>query len=75
MPSKYQSGDWAKLIRPLSRNADGQVTLTMREMCRLEAVLGSNVRSGQQIARGMRLRASRQRRLSAPDLGSADGQD
>ncbi len=44
------AGDWAKLIRPLSRNADGQVTLTMREMCRLEAVLGSNVRSGQQIA-------------------------
>lgn len=44
------SGDWAKLIRPLSRNADGQVTLTMREMCRLEAVLGSNNRSGQQIA-------------------------
>jgi hypothetical protein len=44
------SGDWGKLIRPLSRNADGQVTLTMREMSRLEAVLGSNVRSGQQIA-------------------------
>ncbi len=44
------AGDWAKLIRPLSRNADGQVTLTMREMSRLEAVLGSNVRSGQQIA-------------------------
>jgi hypothetical protein len=44
------SGDWGKLVRPLSRNADGQVTLTMREMSRLEAVLGSNVRSGQQIA-------------------------
>lgn len=44
------AGDWAKLIRPLSRNADGQVTLTMREMCQLEAVLGSNNRSGQQIA-------------------------
>ena len=44
------NGDWGKLIRPLSRNADGQVTLTMREMNRLEAVLGSNVRSGQQIA-------------------------
>lgn len=43
-------GDWSKLIRPLSRNADGQVTITMREMSRLEAVLGSNVRSGQQIA-------------------------
>ena len=44
------SGDWSKLIRPLSRNAEGQVILTMREMSRLEAVLGSNVRSGQQIA-------------------------
>ena len=44
------NGDWSRLIRPLSRNADGQVTLTMREMNRLEAVLGSNVRSGQQIA-------------------------
>lgn len=44
------NGDWGKLIRPLSRSADGQVTLTMREMSRLEAVLGSNVRSGQQIA-------------------------
>lgn len=44
------NGDWGKLIRPLSRNADGQVTLSMREMSRLEAVLGSNVRSGQQIA-------------------------
>lgn len=43
-------GDWGKLVRPLSRNADGQVTLTMREMNRLEAVLGSNVRAGEQIA-------------------------
>ncbi len=44
------SGDWSKMIRPLSRNAEGQVTLTMREMSRLEAVLGSKIRSGQQIA-------------------------
>src|SRR5213593_2336819 len=44
------NGDWARLVRPLSRNADGQVTLTMREMNRLEAVLGSNVRSAEQIA-------------------------
>lgn len=44
------SGDWAKLIRPLSRDANGQVTLTMREMSRLEEVLGSKIRSGQQIA-------------------------
>ena len=44
------NGDWAKLVRPLSRTPEGQVTLTMREMSRLEAVLGSHVRSGQQIA-------------------------
>lgn len=44
------NGDWSKMIRPLSRNADGQVTLTMREMSRLEAVLASNNRSAQQIA-------------------------
>jgi hypothetical protein len=43
-------GDWSRLERPLSRNVDGQVTLTMREMSRLEEVLGSNVRSGQQLA-------------------------
>jgi hypothetical protein len=44
------AGNWAKLIRPLSRDANGQVTLTMREMCQLEEVLGSRIRSGQQIA-------------------------
>lgn len=43
-------GEWDKMVRPLSRTAEGQVTLTMREMSRLEAVLGSNVRSGQQLA-------------------------
>jgi hypothetical protein len=44
------NGDWAKMERPLSRTPEGQVTLTMREMCRLESVLGSHGRSGQQIA-------------------------
>ncbi|MBZ5497021.1 MAG: esterase family protein [Acidobacteriia bacterium] len=44
------NGDWAKLERPLSRDAAGQVTLTMRQMNQLEAVLGSKVRSCQQIA-------------------------
>lgn len=44
------NGEWGKMSRPLSRNADGQVTMTMREMSRLEAVLGSKVRSGQQLA-------------------------
>jgi len=44
------NGEWATVSRPLSRNADGQVTMSMREMSRLEAVLGSKVRSGQQLA-------------------------
>jgi hypothetical protein len=44
------AGEWAKLVRPLSRTADGQVILTMREMSRLESVLGSRERSGQQLA-------------------------
>jgi hypothetical protein len=44
------NGDWAMLERPLSRDVAGQVTLTMRQMSQLEAVLGSNGRSGQQIA-------------------------
>jgi len=44
------NGDWAKTVRPLSRTPEGQVTLTMREMSRLEAVLGSHGRSGQQLA-------------------------
>ncbi len=42
-------GDWSKFTRPLSRDAEGQVTLTMRQMSRLEMVLGSHSRSGQQI--------------------------
>jgi Putative esterase len=44
------AGDWAVRERPLSRDAAGQVTLTNRQMGQLEAVLGSHVRSGQQIA-------------------------
>jgi hypothetical protein len=47
---EVKSGDWAKLQRPLSRNPDGQVTLTMREMSQLEEVLGTKTRSGQQLA-------------------------
>jgi hypothetical protein len=43
-------GEWATIERPLSRDATGQVTLTMRQMSQLEAVLGSRVRSGQQLA-------------------------
>ena len=44
------SGDWAKLERPISRTPLGQVTLTVRQMGQLEAVLGSHIRSGQQMA-------------------------
>jgi hypothetical protein len=44
------NGEWARMVRPLSRTAEGQVTLTMREMSQLEAVLGSRERSGQQLA-------------------------
>ncbi len=44
------TGEWTKLTRAVSRNRDGQVTMTMREMGRLEAVLGSKNRSGQQMA-------------------------
>ncbi len=47
---EVKSGDWAKLVRPLSRTPDGQVTLTMREMSQLEEVLGTKTRSGQQLA-------------------------
>ena len=47
---EISNGDWAKLERPLSRDAAGQVTLTMRQMSQLEAVLGSKGRSGQQLA-------------------------
>jgi hypothetical protein len=43
-------GDWATIERPLSRDPAGQVTMTMRQMNQLEAVLGSRIRSGQQIA-------------------------
>ena len=44
------NGDWAVMERPLSRTAEGQVTLSMRDMSRLEAVLGSHTRSAQQLA-------------------------
>jgi hypothetical protein len=47
---EIRAGEWQKLERPVSRTAEGQVTLTMREMGRLEAVLGSRNRSGQQMA-------------------------
>ena len=43
-------GDWKTVERPIARNPDGQVTLSMRQFSQLEAVLGSRGRSGQQLA-------------------------
>jgi hypothetical protein len=40
---------WMKPERPLMRDGHGQVLVTMREMSQLEAVLGTNGRSGQQL--------------------------
>jgi len=42
--------EWERRERPVSRDPDGQVTLTMREMSQLDEVLGSRARSGQQFA-------------------------
>ncbi len=44
------AGDWAHLDRPALRSRDGQVTFTMRELGRLESVLGSKNRSGEDLA-------------------------
>jgi hypothetical protein len=43
-------GSFKKLVRPQSREADGQVAQTMREEARREAVLGSHDRSFDQLA-------------------------
>lgn len=40
---------WMKPERPMMRDEHGQVLVTMRQMCQLEAVLGSKGRSGQQM--------------------------
>jgi hypothetical protein len=40
---------WMRPERPLMRDTHGQVLVTMREMSRLEAVLGTKGRSGQQL--------------------------
>lgn len=42
--------EWRKRERPMMRTVEGQVVVTMREMTRLEEVLGSRGRSGQQFA-------------------------
>jgi len=40
---------WLRAVRPLRRNADGQVTTTEQQESQLEDVLGSHGRSGQQL--------------------------
>lgn len=40
---------WIIVPRPMMRETDGQVEMTMRQMSQLEAVLGSHGRSGQQF--------------------------
>jgi hypothetical protein len=40
---------WLPALRPLMRTPEGQVEVTMSEMSRLEATLGSHGRSGQQL--------------------------
>jgi hypothetical protein len=47
----YQApGQWKPLERYFFRSAEGQPQLTNREMTRLESVLGSRLRSGEQFA-------------------------
>jgi hypothetical protein len=46
----FQPGyQWIEPLRPMMRENDGQVEMTMQEMSQLEAVLGSHGRSGQQF--------------------------
>jgi hypothetical protein len=46
----FQPGHrWVEVPRPMMREANGQVKMTMQEMSQLEAVLGSHGRSGQQF--------------------------
>jgi hypothetical protein len=40
---------WLQALRPLERTNEGQVEVTMSQMSRLEATLGSHGRSGQQL--------------------------
>ncbi|MGH9444264.1 MAG: alpha/beta hydrolase-fold protein [Terriglobia bacterium] len=40
---------WIQAPRPMMRDPDGQVEMTMQQMSQLEAVLGSHGRSGQQF--------------------------
>lgn len=46
---RFGSQSWPNGERPFRRSVEGQVQVTMREMCRLESVLASRCRSGVQI--------------------------
>jgi Putative esterase len=46
----FESGhQWIQVARPMMRETEGQVEMSMQEMSQLEAVLGSHGRSGQQF--------------------------
>jgi hypothetical protein len=43
-------GEWGRLERPFSRTPDGQIRRTVRQTSRVESILGSKRRSGDQLA-------------------------
>jgi hypothetical protein len=45
----FKKSGWMTLHRPFMRDVHGQVLVTMQELSQLEAVLGTNGRSGQQL--------------------------
>jgi hypothetical protein len=45
----YKEYGWLKAERPMMRDVHGQVLLSLRQLSQMEAVLGSNGRSGQQL--------------------------
>ncbi len=47
-PTTYGTTDWQKVLRPWMRLPDGQMVVNAEQETRLEAVLGSKCRSGEQ---------------------------
>jgi len=45
----YQKSEWMTAYRPMMRDEHGQVTVTLKQLSQLEAVLGTKGRSGQQL--------------------------
>jgi hypothetical protein len=45
----YKEYGWLKAERPMMRDVHGQVLVSLRQLSQMEAVLGSNGRSGQQL--------------------------